>query len=151
MSEGEVVEPRHLASDLAFQIAGEICQRLGVGVEVDEDEAAEDLDAHARQVEVGRIEVRHIVGVARRAQLAVEPIAPGMIGIGYQRRLAFAGEQLVSAVLADEPLAAGALVRPLDHLVRTDFGYYLLARQDREASPQAEAFCDWVRARTARE
>jgi DNA-binding transcriptional LysR family regulator len=47
--------------------------------------------------------------------------------------------------LVDEPLAAGALVRPLDELVRTDFGYYLLMRQDREASPQATLFCNWVR------
>jgi DNA-binding transcriptional LysR family regulator len=53
--------------------------------------------------------------------------------------------------LVDEPLAAGTLVRPLEHLVRTDFGYYLLMRQDREASPEAEAFRDWVRPRPARE
>ena len=45
----------------------------------------------------------------------------------------------------DEPLAAGALVRPLQQTIRTELGYYLLVRQDREALPHAEAFCDWVR------
>jgi LysR family glycine cleavage system transcriptional activator len=47
--------------------------------------------------------------------------------------------------LVDEPLAAGALVRPLEQMIRTEFGYYLLVRQDRKASPQAEAFRDWLR------
>ncbi len=47
--------------------------------------------------------------------------------------------------LVDEPLAAGALVRPLQQTIRTELGYYLLVRQDREALPHAEAFCDWVR------
>ena len=44
-----------------------------------------------------------------------------------------------------EPLATGALVRPLQHAVVTEFGYYLLVRQDRTASPEAEAFCGWAR------
>jgi DNA-binding transcriptional LysR family regulator len=47
--------------------------------------------------------------------------------------------------LVDEPLAAGALVRPLQQMVRTEFGYYLLMRHDRAASPQARAFRDWLR------
>ena len=47
--------------------------------------------------------------------------------------------------LVEEPLAAGALVRPLDEAVRTGLGYYLLVRQDRELSPQAAAFRDWAR------
>lgn len=47
--------------------------------------------------------------------------------------------------LVEEPLAAGALVRPLEQTVRTDLGYYLLVRQDRDASTQAAAFCDWAR------
>jgi len=53
--------------------------------------------------------------------------------------------------LVDEPLAAGALVRPLEQTVRTDLGYYLLVRRDREASPQAEAFRGWLRAQSAGE
>jgi DNA-binding transcriptional LysR family regulator len=51
--------------------------------------------------------------------------------------------------LVDEPLAAGALARPLEQSVRTEFGYFLLMRQDREASPQAEVFRDWLRGRPA--
>ena len=47
--------------------------------------------------------------------------------------------------LVSEPLAAGTLVRPLQHTVVTEFGYYLLMRQDRAVSPQAEAFRDWAR------
>ena len=47
--------------------------------------------------------------------------------------------------LVEEPLAAGALVRPLEQTVRTDLGYYLLVRQDRDPSTQAAAFCDWAR------
>lgn len=47
--------------------------------------------------------------------------------------------------LVNEPLASGALVRPLQNSVVTEFGYYLLVRQDRAASPEAAAFCDWAR------
>ena len=47
--------------------------------------------------------------------------------------------------LVDEPLAAGALVRPLQHTVVTELGYYLLTRRDRAASPEAEAFRAWAR------
>ncbi len=47
--------------------------------------------------------------------------------------------------LVEAPLAAGSLVRPLDEAVRTELGYYLLVRQDRELSPQAAAFRDWAR------
>jgi len=53
--------------------------------------------------------------------------------------------------LVDAPLAAGALARPLEQSVRTEFGYFLLMRQGREASPQAEVFRDWVRGRPAAE
>ena len=48
-------------------------------------------------------------------------------------------------------IAAGALARPLEQSVRTEFGYYLLVRQDREASSQAEVFRDWLRGRLATE
>jgi DNA-binding transcriptional LysR family regulator len=47
--------------------------------------------------------------------------------------------------LVEEPLAAGALLRPLEGVVRTDLGYHLLVRQVRGASPQAAAFRDWAR------
>jgi len=53
--------------------------------------------------------------------------------------------------LVDAPLAAGALVRPLEQTVRTKLGYYLLIRRDRGASPQAEAFRGWLRAQSAGE
>jgi LysR family glycine cleavage system transcriptional activator len=49
--------------------------------------------------------------------------------------------------LVDEALAAGELVRPLEHSVRTDLGYFLLVREGRAAAPEAAAFRDWLRAR----
>lgn len=51
--------------------------------------------------------------------------------------------------LADDALAAGDLVRPMDNTVVTEFGYYLLVRQDRDASPDVEEFLGWLRGGTA--
>ncbi|WP_269505858.1 LysR substrate-binding domain-containing protein [Burkholderia sp. IMCC1007] len=46
--------------------------------------------------------------------------------------------------LADDMLASGVLVRPVETSVRTGRGFYLLHPSDRMLTPEAKVFCDWV-------
>lgn len=46
--------------------------------------------------------------------------------------------------LADDLLAAGILVRPVETSVRTGRGFYLLHSSDSLLSPEARIFCDWI-------
>lgn len=48
--------------------------------------------------------------------------------------------------LVDAHLESGQLVRPLPQSVTTQDGYYILTRKNRNLTPQAEAFLEWVRA-----
>ncbi len=47
--------------------------------------------------------------------------------------------------LIDDPLRAGALVRPLEASLKTGLGYNLLTRTGSRATPEVEAFAAWVR------
>ncbi|MBN3838224.1 LysR substrate-binding domain-containing protein [Burkholderia sp. Ac-20349] len=46
--------------------------------------------------------------------------------------------------LADDMLATGVLVRPIETSVRTGRGFYLLHPSDTLLSPEARIFCDWI-------
>lgn len=46
--------------------------------------------------------------------------------------------------LIDDALADGALVRPIDDVVSTDFAYYLAWPDRYERSPELDGFCSWV-------
>ena len=46
--------------------------------------------------------------------------------------------------LVDDFLVSGDLIRPLPTTVRTEFGYYLIVRDDRPLSSDMEAFVNWV-------
>ncbi|WP_175857249.1 transcriptional regulator GcvA [Burkholderia anthina] len=46
--------------------------------------------------------------------------------------------------LADDMLASGVLVRPIETSVRTGRGFYLLHPSDRMLTPEARVFCDWI-------
>ena len=101
VGEGERVEVGHMGAEVGlepFTLLGEGCRAR---IEVDEDEAAELLDANRGQAELVPVEPGHLLGAPRGAQPAVDMVAPGVIGTGDDLGPPGALQQLVAPVLAD--------------------------------------------------
>lgn len=54
------------------------------------------------------------------------------------------GAALVPIVMVLEPLRAGTLVRPLNDVVESRYGYYLMRPRPNVGGVYADTFCDWI-------
>ena len=91
-------------------------QRLGVEVSVDEDEAAEILNAHRRQADTGFVQTGDGVEVRSGAQAAVEFISPAVVGANESTRIPGVLHEFMRAMLADVVERADlAVVVAYDH------------------------------------
>ena len=126
LREGEVVNARQILADLILQTVHLLRKGFCVGVEVDEDEAAEHLHPHRLQREVAFIEAFDIFGVPRIHQPPVKVEGPGVIGTGDDVLLAIPFQQFMPAMGADIVEGAQFPIPPARH----EHGLFVDARGD---------------------
>ena len=97
---GEVGHVGGPVGDLGCQVAGQVDQWGGPGVEVDVDEATELLDGQGIEADGQRVEVDQVVGVGGGPEATVEAVGPGVVRAGDPADGAVAGEQFVGPMHA---------------------------------------------------
>ena len=90
---------------------GPLGHRRRVRVEVDEDEAADDLGACRGEADLRAVEAGHLLRARRAPQASVELVAPGVVGAHQRALAARALHQPVSAVHAHVVEGANLPVR----------------------------------------
>src|SRR5262249_24245275 len=110
---------RTIEADLRLELARLRLEGLRLGIEIDEDHAAELLDPYGLEGEIAGVEILHPLLIAGRLQRTVEVIAPGVIGGEDDVGSAAALEQFMTAVLADivEGAQLAGAVAQEDHAV----------------------------------
>jgi hypothetical protein len=71
-----------------------VVHRGGIRVEIDEEEAVEDLGAHFGQADFAFVEARHHLDVGAERKLAGQLIGPGVVGADHDLAVALARDQL---------------------------------------------------------
>ena len=68
----------------------------------------------------------------------------GQMSIALQAAIRGQGVALSTRALAADDMAAGRLTAPFDTSVETPYGYYLLCKREKLASPKVSAFRSWL-------
>ena len=75
----QVIEVGQMFADIGFEVARERLQAGAIGVEIDEDAAAENLEAYRPQAEIGRVEIGAAVAKRRARERSAIVVRPGVV------------------------------------------------------------------------
>lgn len=95
-------------------------------------------------------EVQNWENWAASADVPFDPHAPYImvdtLAVALEMALAGEGVALVNGPFVDADLAAGRLVKPVDHIAICPGAWGLICRKDMRANPRIRTFMDWIAA-----
>jgi len=100
LRELQIINRRDIMPDLGLQFAHLFGEWSRIFIQIDENETAKQLDCHRRQRKLLFPEAFDILGIPRRAQVAVKVERPGVVGAGDDVLLAGPADQLMPPMRA---------------------------------------------------